>query len=374
MEKKLVKYTTQITCAFSLLACVLVWFLPYIEIGTHRLYEWVMRDQIERQKRYDMLANMSGLEILDYNTQSITVDEETAEKADLSHQLRLELPDGVDGDVVSVTADYLQHRIRIQIPKADTYYLYDYGIVGKSDQIDELSYYSNEDGGTIELTMSQVMEAESSFDKQYLYLDFFKPKEIYDHVVVVDAGHGGEEPGAIAGQVYEKDITLAIVKKIKECFDASTENIGVYYTRLEDRTCGLGDRVELANLSEADLFVSIHINSLDGDDTVAGTSVMFDEDAKDTSFDTREFAQICLEEEIRAMGSQDRGLLPGHSIYIIRTAKMPVALVEVGFISNAEELQKMTSDEYQKKAAEGIYQAVIKSLAQIDQSTERNES
>ena len=366
MEKRLVKYTAQLTCIFSLLACILVWLLPYVEIGTQRLYAWVMHDKLERQQRYEMLANMSGLEILDYNTQSIQVEQqEEGEEIDLSHQLRLELPEGVDGESVSVTADYLQHRIKVEIPKADAYYLYDYGIVGKSDRIDELAYFSDEAGGTISLTMSQVMEAESSYDDNYLYLDFLKPKEIYDYVVVVDAGHGGEEPGAIAGQIYEKNLTLEIVEKIKECFDAGRENIGVYYTRLDDSTVGLGDRVGLANLSDADLFVSIHINSLEGDNTVAGTSVMYDEAVEDTAFDTKDFAQICLEEEVLAMGSQNRGLLPGHSIYIIRTAKMPVALVEIGFISQPEELKNMISENYQKKAAKGIYNAVIKSLDQI---------
>ncbi len=69
----------------------------------------------------------------------------------------------------------------------------------------------------------------------------------------------------------------------------------------------------------------------------SGTQVMYDE----TSEASRQFAQICLEEVTGRIGSRDKGLVEGDSIYIIRTSEVPVALIEVGFMTNKDELEKL---------------------------------
>ena len=69
-------------------------------------------------------------------------------------------------------------------------------------------------------------------------------------------------------------------------------------------------------------------------------------------------AEICLKNVVDTTGSENRGLLKGDSIYIIRTSKVPVALIEVGFMTNYKELDLLNSTSYQKKAAEGIYNAI----------------
>lgn len=80
---------------------------------------------------------------------------------------------------------------------------------------------------------------------------------------------------------------------------------------------------------------------------------MYDEKKPDK--DSKDFAQICLEEVTKSCGSVDKGLVAGNDIFIIRTAAVPVALIEVGFMTNEEELTKLNSNDYQKKVAEGIY-------------------
>ena len=73
-----------------------------------------------------------------------------------------------------------------------------------------LDYSSEGSSGTVALTMDKMVEADYSFDEDYLYLDFLSPRELHDRIVVVDAGHGGGAPGAVSGTFYEKNITLAI--------------------------------------------------------------------------------------------------------------------------------------------------------------------
>ncbi len=186
------------------------------------------------------------------------------------------------------------------------------------------------------------------------------PRDVYDKVVVIDAGHGGRAVGANKQGINEKDIDLAIVLKLKEIFDNSDQNIGVYYTRTDDSNPTFDQRVQLANKSDADLFISIHNNSTRSGrmSGTSGTQVMYDE----TSEASRQFAQICLEEVTGRIGSRDKGLVEGDSIYIIRTSEVPVALIEVGFMTNKDELEKLNSDAYQRETAEGVYQAVLRAF------------
>lgn len=375
MEKKLIQFTTAFVCLFSLFSCVAVWFLPTIERNLEAFGANIIRSQREREERYALLKEMSALEIMDYNTQQVQEKvEEGSEEVEVEEinytqdkKMRLELPKNVDGADVQILADSLNQEIKIEIPGADKNYLYDYQLIGQSDEIEDLDYFSEGGSGTMVLSMNTVVDVDSSFDDDYLYLDFLLPRETHKRLVVVDAGHGGIAPGAVSGDIYEKNITLAIVQKIKALFDqADDSEIGVYYTRLDDSDPSLANRIDLANRMDADLFVSIHINSLNGHTDVEGVEVMYDELAPDTEFDTKDFAQILLDEEQAALGAKKRGLINGNRIYIIRTARMPAALVEVGFMNNPVELARLLDESYQQKAAEGVYRAILKSVERLD--------
>ncbi len=384
MERKMARFTAFFTCAFSLFICVAVWFLPELEQRIEAYSASIRRDQLAREERYALLEKMSGLEIMDYNTQQVQQQAEKAEKEEkeiikeggdpepqedvivITHQMQLELPSGADASNVEVVHDLIERRIDIRIPGADKNYIYDYMVLGESGDMESLDYFSEGDSGTVALTMDKVVEADYSFDENYLYLDFLSPAEMHDRIIVVDAGHGGGAPGAVSGTHYEKNITLAIVQQLKKLFDeADDPQIGVYYTRLDDTNPSLSDRVGLANELNADLFVSVHINSLKGNPGVEGVEVMYDELAPDTAFDTKDFAQICLDEQVAALGAKKRRLIDGNKIYIIRNSIAPAALIEVGFMNNPNELARLTDPGYQKKSAQGIYRALQKSLRQL---------
>ena len=73
-----------------------------------------------------------------------------------------------------------------------------------------------------------------------------------------------------------------------------------------------------------------------------------------------------MEELTATLGSRDRGLLEGDNIYIIHNSDVPVALIEVGFMTNKEELKLLNSKEYQEKTAEAIFRAIFKALDEVD--------
>ena len=281
-----------------------------------------------------------------------------------SMQLRVTLPEGVTGEEIQVSNHHLKQTFRIEIPHTDAGYFENNPVIGSSDHIEGLSYAQGKNVDVIAITTDRVYELDTAYDGDYYYLDFVEPKELYEYVVVIDAGHGGSDGGAGKDNILEKDIDLSIVLKLKEIFDASDKDIKVYYTRMDDTNPSYKSRVELANKSNADLFISVHNNSYNLSSDIKGTAVMYSE-SHTGEFTSRRLAEICMEELTEALGSIDRGILEGDSIYIINNSEVPVALLEIGFMTNTEELALLNSSEYQQKTAEAIYNAVIKALEEI---------
>ena len=280
-------------------------------------------------------------------------------------QLCLLIPKTVNPEEILISNNYLTQTIQIEFPHVDGDYFTGHPISGKSDKIEGISYLQGKESDWIQIELDAVYELDTSYDEEYYYFDFLKPHEVYEKVVVIDAGHGGRDPGANRKGILEKNIDLGITLELKKLLDVSEENIGVYYTRIDDSNPTNGERVGLANKSNADLFISIHINSYKGnrDSSINGTEVMYSS-KQEGSFNSKQLASICMEELTSKLGSRDRGLITGDNIYIINKSKVPVALVEVGFITNKEERELLNSQEYQEKTAEALYDAIIRALGE----------
>ena len=192
----------------------------------------------------------------------IVEDEEVIVDVEEKRQLQIELPEGIDGRHITINNDYLTQTVTVRFENGVEEYAQKYRVYGSSDKIASISYYKEKEEGVLSIQLDQVCEIAYAYDEGFLGMDFIDPHEIYDKVVVIDAGHGGRQPGAVKWDIYEKNINLAIVKEIKALFEqANDKSIRVYYTRLEDKNPSFSKRVELANRSNADLFVSIHNNA-----------------------------------------------------------------------------------------------------------------
>lgn len=346
MEEKVLRLAAVSLAVLAVLVCV---FMPYLP-KLHTIEQEEREARLAEEEYADGQTQMQNLALNDRDS----TDEGKG-------QLSIRLPEGVDAADVEVTNDYVTQTISVVIPETNKAYFDSYPIAGSSSYVDMLSYTREADNtGVIEIVTDKVYELDMTYDENYYYFNFLTPQEVYDKVVVIDAGHGGRAPGATKQGVNEKDIDLQILLQLKAVFEASDENIGVYYTRTEDSNPTFEQRVQLANKSDADLFISIHNNSTRSGrmSGTKGTQVMYAE----SSETSRGFAQICLEEVTSALGSRDKGLVEGESIYIIRNSKVPVALIEVGFMTNQEELELLRSEEYQKEAAEGIYNAIMRAF------------
>ncbi len=187
-------------------------------------------------------------------------------------------------------------------------------------------------------------------------------------LIVLDAGHGGKDGGAqgtLDGKtIYEKDLTLSIMTKTQAVLEKNGYTVQV--TRSGDTYPELEERAELANDLGAAAFISIHINSVDNAPTASGTEVYFSELNNSHTFNltSKQMAENILEEMIDSMGTKNRGVKTANHV-VTRSCIMPAVLVEVGFISNEEELRKMCDDSFQNTVANGIAAGIMKSVDDI---------
>lgn len=136
---------------------------------------------------------------------------------DLNAQLKITLPEGISKADVEIENDYVTQTIYIKFAGGVDDYFEQYAIKGSSDHIASMAYYKDKEEGVIALQLDQVYELKNRFKKGSLYLDFIDPHDIYDKVIVVDAGHGSHAAGAVKLGISEKSLNLAIVQQLKNC-------------------------------------------------------------------------------------------------------------------------------------------------------------
>lgn len=175
-----------------------------------------------------------------------------------------------------------------------------------------------------------------------------------EFIVVIDAGHGGEDPGAAVGESFEKDINLAIALLVREKLDGQ-EGLVVRMTRAEDVFVSLTDRADYANELDADLFLSIHANALENNDSYSGIFTFYHPDKRSS----KKPAEIVQASVSNASGGIDRGVRSG-DYAVLRETSMPAVLVETGFMTCPDELAKLVDQDYQALVARGIAEAIEK--------------
>lgn len=229
--------------------------------------------------------------------------------------------------------------------------------------------------------------------------------------VVIDAGHGGKDPGAVSGKIYEKDINLGVALKLGKKIEENLSGVRVVYTRKDDRFLELSERSRIAAAAGADIFISIHTNaSPSAKPTGTETYVMGeDKDNRNLNVVMRENSVIALEPDYT---SRYEGYDPNSSESVIMFSllqyayqtqslslaeliqneyvshakrgnkgvkqagflvlwktPMPSVLTEVGFLSNPEEAKFLASQAGQEKMAGSLFNAVKNYKTQLDGRT-----
>ena len=252
-------------------------------------------------------------------------------------------------------------------------------------------WYQNHDPNEIVITLRTALDNNLNRIK--------KAKERWKlDTIVLDAGHGGKDPGTTGKYgTKEKDIVLDITKRVGRLLEKNT-GIKVVYTRTEDIWIPLWKRNKIANEAGGKVFVSIHINSnpnrkIKGFDTYFFSSaysaeaievaarensvIEFEEkkinyeklsmERKITATmassmflkESEGLAAIIQEELDKILNTPNRGVKQA-GFYVLSGASMPCVLIEGGFVSNPSEEKNLKSPAYRKKLAKGIYKAILK--------------
>lgn len=348
------KYTLWMVAACFFICSSLIYLPQFTAYANSVIKEYKQMNEEARKRE-----SMSSLELLKYHQND--VEPEVQRK--IGKAIRIMVPEGISFEDIDVKNEYMNHKVQIFFPKMNEDTLNKYPIVGDPVHIDEMQVWEEAGGLFIEFHTDIIVEPLlEQRDDEFCYVSLRDPREIYDKIVVVDAGHGGRKPGATYGPLREKDINLQIVQQFKRIMDKQND-IKVYYTRLKDEHVELWERVNLANELEADMFISVHQNSLGNVNTrTSGVQALYSQSDKGT-YNSKKFARLLLDSAVKETGCVNRGLVKGDYVYIVREAEMPVALMEVGFLSNKEERGNLTSKAYQKKVAKAIYKGILKAYS-----------
>lgn len=175
--------------------------------------------------------------------------------------------------------------------------------------------------------------------------------------IAIDPGHGGRDPGAVGiGSMHEADIVLDISQQVADLL--RRQGVEVLMTRTDDREIDLPPRVSLANRARADVFVSIHANAISmSRPEVNGAETYYFSDSG------RVLAQAIQNSIIQATGMRNRGVKSAR-FYVLRNTQMPAALVEVGFVTGAEDARRLADPNFRTVMAQAIVRGILQYVQQ----------
>lgn len=196
---------------------------------------------------------------------------------------------------------------------------------------------------------------------------------VANRTIVIDPGHGGIDPGAVANGIKEKEIVLQVGKQLanilnnagarvlltrEDDIDLSTPGSGSLLKRKRE---DLNKRVTLANENKAAAYISIHVNAFPSAQW-RGAQTFYQRNEPDSKM----LAEAVQAELVRVMGNTDR-VAKAEDFYTTRHTKMPGVIIEIGFLSNPSEAKLMADPAYQRKLAMAIYSGLVKYLAEPEE-------
>lgn len=175
--------------------------------------------------------------------------------------------------------------------------------------------------------------------------------------IVISPGHGGDDPGACAADVEEKDVNLAIALLLRDILQE--KGYTVLMTRTRDMEADNTTAIAEANESGVDMLVAIHQNAAD-DPTACGIETWFEQGHIESGI----LAEMMQSHVVSNTGGADRGVKSDQSFELTRETQMPSVLIETGFLTNEAERGNLTDENYQMRIAQGIADGIDAYFAQ----------
>lgn len=313
--------------------------------------------ELMEEATYDNhFVDIESSQVLVYVTNNLINNFEYVKKTNEEARLDVRLFGDTD---YAYSFDPAMNRIKVVLPKSATDLgSFDYPV---NDNIIEWIDVEETDS-TYEVTVQVGKDTVSSnfSSKDLISLRFVNTKiqnsQFRETLIVIDAGHGGRDPGAVGSLIQEKVVNLTTALKLQK--ELEKQGFKVYMTRSKDEYVNLYDRAGMANGLGAALFVSIHANA-SASSSANGVEVLYSNDSMSGG---KGLATEIQNEMIRALRATDRGVVKRTNLVVLRETVMPAVLVELGFLTNAAEQNKLLNDSYLQTSAEAIARGIVEFL------------
>lgn len=265
--------------------------------------------------------------------------------------LYLDKKDKIDTGSVKFEDHYLDGYFDVTLP-GDYESDYGYGTYDvKGTVVENIEVSTKGVNTTFRFKQNRISAYEVTDEGDSYAIRVKNPKEVYDKVLLLDAGHGGKDPGTSGNGMQEKNLNLTIAQKIAQKLQGS--GIKVYMTRDSDVYPENSTRAKTAN-DIADLMVSIHMNS--GPETANGTETLYQVHANDNGarLTSKQLAEILQGKVVSATGNTNRGAKLWTDVLILNRTTVPSVIVEVIFITNTGDALKISNPAYQDQVAQAI--------------------
>lgn len=276
------------------------------------------------------------------------------------------MPENVKAEEVVLENHYMDKALWVGIrsEQAQAYEAFyeTNAVYGNCNNVTGGCFETEEERICLRFALTGVYEYRSIFENHTLYVEFVPSKEMYEKVIVIDPAYGGEERGVTVDRVMSKDITLEVAKALKAMLDES--DIKVYYTRMDDSNPQAVERAGLATETKADMLIRIEVS---GDDSskLYGTSAVCNSKYYIPGFGNVELADLLEHEVVTSISGKAIGLLEADAAdEVLNSATVPAASIRVGYLTNSQEAILLQREDYIKRIAEGIYNAVVKAYEQ----------
>ncbi len=266
----------------------------------------------------------------------------------------IDFPEDISEDQVKINQNFSPLQINIEFPVQEKDFFYTHPVHGNGKNVRDYQSVVLATMASVNINLDGLYEYEASFADHQLSLSLKNVSEIYDYVVIIDPAHGGSDLGSTHEETTEKELTLAISQQIEAYADElRAKGIGLFFTRETDRNVTTKER--LCYAENADLYISVHINTNDNPEA-SGIQAFCVNNGVDGS---KKAAAVCLEQVSQALDEKNDMVIMEIQSDLLSEIEIPAFEIQLGFLSNEAELQRIKTKEYKKKSAVGIIHAIL---------------
>ena len=314
-----------------------------------------IEDKREPQKSVEQQLNSVGID---------GIYDDVYQKRNLQKPLTFSLPSMEVAAQAVIIEKFANHCVQVCFEGLPEDYFENTKLTGSVDGVKDIICQYKDGTTIVSIYLTEVFACIQKKKDKDITIEFKPLREVYDKIIVVDSGHGGEDMGNVVGDMREKDINLSVVLKLKEMMDNT--DIKVLYTRLDDETIDNQARSALANEVNADLFLSVHCGYEQKDETYHGVMTYYNDTFFIPDFGNADFAYIVEEQVVGAVSGLALGLKPGEKDNdLLKDSMVPTACIEVGYLSNEAERESLKQYEYVNRVACGLYSSIVSSYEQM---------